>query len=54
MAKRGGFPGGGIPGNMNHLMKQATRRQRQMEAPSQETEYKEITEYDAGGAVPEH
>ncbi|HCI18794.1 MAG TPA: YbaB/EbfC family nucleoid-associated protein, partial [Lachnospiraceae bacterium] len=22
MAKRGGFPGGGMPGNMNNLMKQ--------------------------------
>ena len=32
MAKRGnGFPGGGIPGNMNNLMKQAQRMQRQME-----------------------
>ena len=26
MAKRGGFPGGGMPGNMNNLMKQAQRR----------------------------
>ena len=25
MAKRGGFPGGGMPGNMNNLMKQAQR-----------------------------
>ena len=25
MAKRGGFPGGGMPGNMNNLMKQARR-----------------------------
>ena len=31
MAKRGGFPGGGIPGNMNNLMKQAQRMHRQME-----------------------
>ena len=23
MAKRGGFPGGGMPGNMSNLMKQA-------------------------------
>ena len=29
MAKRGGFPGG-LPGNMNNLMKQAQRMQRQM------------------------
>ena len=27
MAKRGGFPGGGIPGNMNNLMKQAQKMQ---------------------------
>ena len=27
MAKRGGFPGGGMPGNMNNLMKQAQRMQ---------------------------
>ena len=31
MAKRGGFPGGGMPGNMSNLMKQAQRMQRQME-----------------------
>ena len=28
MAKRGGFPGGGIPGKMNNLMKQAQRKTR--------------------------
>ena len=33
MAKRGGFPGG-MPGNMNNLMKQAQRMQRQMEENS--------------------
>ena len=30
MAKRGGFPGMGMPGNMNNLMKQAQKMQRQM------------------------
>lgn len=31
MAKRGGgFPGGAMPGNMNNLMKQAQRMQKQM------------------------
>ena len=30
MAKRGGFPGGGMPGNMSNLMKQAQRMQREM------------------------
>ena len=34
MAKRGGFPGGGMPGNMANLMKQAQKMQRQMEAVS--------------------
>ena len=36
MAKRGGFPGGGIPGNMNNLMKQAQKMQRQMEENQKE------------------
>ena len=32
MGRKGGFPGGmGMPGNMNNLMKQAQRMQRQME-----------------------
>ena len=31
MAKRGGFPGGGMPGNMAKLMKQAQKMQKQME-----------------------
>ena len=26
MAKRGGFPGGGMPGNMANLMKMSTQR----------------------------
>ena len=30
MAKRGGFPGGAMPGNMANLMKQAQKMQRQM------------------------
>ena len=37
MAKRGGFPGGGIPGNMNNLMKQAQKMQRQMEVTQKES-----------------
>jgi len=31
MAKRGGFPGGAMPGNMSNLMKQAQKMQKQME-----------------------
>ena len=50
MAKRGGFPGG-MPGNMNNLMKQAQRMQRQMEVAQKELEEKEVTETAGGGAV---
>ena len=51
MAKRGGFPGGGMPGNMNNLMKQAQRMQRQMEESQKEMENKEFTAKAGGGAV---
>ncbi|MBR3620617.1 MAG: YbaB/EbfC family nucleoid-associated protein [Clostridia bacterium] len=52
MAKRGGFPGGmGVPGNMNNLMKQAQRMQRQMEEGQKELESKEFTAKAGGGAV---
>ncbi len=51
MAKRGGFPGGGMPGNMNNLMKQAQRMQRQMEDSQKEMETKEFTAAAGGGAV---
>lgn len=51
MAKRGGFPGGGMPGNMSNLMKQAQRMQRQMEENQKELETKEFTAKSGGGAV---
>lgn len=51
MAKRGGFPGGGMPGNMSNLMKQAQRMQRQMEESQKELETKEFTAKAGGGAV---
>ncbi len=52
MAKRGGFPGGGMmPGNMNNLMKQAQRMQRQMEESQKELEEKEFSATAGGGAV---
>ena len=51
MAKRGGFPGGGIPGNMNNLMKQAQKMQRQMEEQAKEMETKEFSATAGGGAV---
>jgi len=51
MAKRGGFPGGAMPGNMNNLMKQAQRMQRQMEEKQKELEDKEWEAAAGGGAV---
>ena len=51
MAKRGGFPGGGMPGNMAQLMKQAQKMQRQMEEQQKEMETKEFTATAGGGAV---
>ena len=52
MAKRGGFPGGGMmPGSMNNLMKQAQRMQRQIEDGQKELETKEFTATTGGGAV---
>ena len=52
MAKRGGFPGGmGMPGNMNNLMKQAQKMQRQMEEGQKELEAKEFSAKAGGGAV---
>ena len=51
MAKRGGFPGGGMPGNMANLMKQAQKMQRQMEEQQKEMESKEFTATAGGGAV---
>ena len=40
MAKRGGFGAGMMPGNMNNLMKQAQRMQKQMEETTKELEDK--------------
>jgi DNA-binding YbaB/EbfC family protein len=50
MAKRGGFPGG-MPGNMNNLMKQAQRMQRQLEEKQKELETKEYSATAGGSAV---
>ena len=47
MAKRGGFPGGGMPGNMANPQ----RMQRQMEEQQKELEAKEFTATAGGGAV---
>ncbi len=42
---------GGMPGNMNNLMKQAQKMQRQMEEVSKELEEQEVTATSGGGAV---
>ena len=52
MARRGGgFPGGGGMGNMNNLMKQAQKMQRQMEEASKALEEEELTVTAGGGVV---
>ena len=50
MAKRGGFPGGGMPGNMANLMKQAQKMQKQMQ-DMQEQLKKQTVDATAGGGV---
>lgn len=51
MARRGGFPGGGMPQNMNNIMKQAQKMQKQMEEAQQNLESMEFTTTAGGGAV---
>ena len=50
MARRGGFSGG-MPGNMNNLMKQAQKMQRQMEENQKALEESEFKSTSGGGAV---
>ena len=51
MAKRSGGYGGGMPGNMGNLMKQAQKMQRQMEEQQKALEEKEFVSQVGGGAV---
>ena len=51
MAKRGGFPGGFGGGNINNLMKQAQKLQKEMAQAQQELEEKEFEASVGGGAV---
>ncbi|WP_455054973.1 YbaB/EbfC family nucleoid-associated protein [Merdimonas faecis] len=51
MAKRGGFPGGGMPGNMANQMKKAQKKQPQEEELSKVMENYQIKENYEGGAV---
>ena len=52
MSKRGAFRGGGgMPGNMGNLMKQAQKMQRQMEEAQKEVEEMTATASSGGGAV---
>lgn len=47
----GGMPGGGVPGGMNNMMKQAQRMQREMQEAQQALEEKHFTGTAGGGAV---
>ena len=52
MAKRGGYGGMGMmPGNMNNLMKQAQKMQKQMEETTKALEEKEYDATAGGGVV---
>lgn len=51
MAKRGGFSGGGMPGNMQNLLRQAQRMQNQMQESKARLEEQEFTAASGGGAV---
>ena len=51
MAKRGGFPGMGMPGNKNNLLKKAQKIHRQVEENQKALEEKEFTAAAGGGAV---
>ena len=51
MAKRGGFPGGAMPGNMNNLMKQAQKMQKQMVEKQEELAERTLEMTSGGGAV---
>ena len=51
MSKRGGGFSGGMPGNMNNLMRQAQRMQRQMEEAQKDLETQEFSAKAGGGAV---
>ena len=51
MAKRSGGFGGGMPGGMGNLMKQAQKMQKQMEEQQKALEEKEFTSQVGGGAV---
>ncbi len=52
MGRRGGgFPGGGGGMNMNNLMKQAQKMQRQMEEATKELEETEVSATAGGGVV---
>ncbi len=50
MAKKGGYAGG-MPGNMNNLMRQAQKMQKQMEEDQKELEGQDFTASAGGGAV---
>lgn len=51
MARKGGFPGGMMSGNMNNMLKQVQKMQKDMEKMQAELEEKEVEASVGGGAV---
>ena len=51
MAKRGGYPGGAMPGNMSNLMKQASKMRKQMEEQQKQVEEMDFSATAGGNAV---
>lgn len=51
MARKGGFPGGMMPGNMNNMLKQVQKMQKDMEKMQEEMAEKEVEASVGGGAV---
>ena len=51
MAKRGGFPGGGMPGNMANLMKQAQKMQAELAKAQEEVKTMSFEATAGGGMV---
>ena len=51
MARKGGFQGGAVPGNMNNMMKQVQKMQQDMERLQSELEEREVEATAGGSAV---
>ncbi|MEG2348612.1 MAG: YbaB/EbfC family nucleoid-associated protein [Clostridia bacterium] len=51
MGKFGGFPGGGMGGNMQNILKQAQKMQKEMQEKQEQIATKQIETSAGGGAV---